>query len=125
MIQMKKKTLFTLNIGLPSIFLVFIVICLLSFSVLSYVSAKADWNLCEKALEHSDAYYQAANEAEKSIRDYAMGNTSQSDFYFPISDLQTLYVSLSHTDNDNYKITDWKIISTDNVSYDEHLHVIP
>ncbi|MEE1037559.1 MAG: hypothetical protein U0K95_00205 [Eubacterium sp.] len=122
---MKKKTLFSLTVGLPTILLVFIVLCLLSFAVLSYVSAQADWKLCSKALEHSDAYYQAVNKAEETLEAISNGEKAQPYYYFPISDLQSLYISLSLAENGTYEIIDWKVISNDNITYDEHLHVIP
>lgn len=122
---MKKNTLFSLNVGLPTIFLVFIVICLLSFSILSYVTARADWNLCQKAVAHSDAYYSAVNQAENKLADISHGEGAKTTYLFPISDLQSLSVSLSYTKNGNYEISDYKIISTEDIVYDEHLNVIP
>ena len=39
---MDKKKNFPMNIGLSSILLIFVVLCLVSFSILSIVSANAD-----------------------------------------------------------------------------------
>ena len=45
---MDKKKSFPMNIGLSSILLIFVVLCLVSFSILSIVSANADKKLSLK-----------------------------------------------------------------------------
>ena len=66
---MDKKKNFPMNIGLSSILLIFVVLCLVSFSILSIVSANADKKLSLKVLNRSIAYYNACNEAETTLRD--------------------------------------------------------
>ena len=61
------KRAFTMNIGLPSILLIFVVLCLVSFGVLSLVSANADRKLSKKVLDRSTAYYEACNRAEEML----------------------------------------------------------
>lgn len=51
------------NIGITSIVLIFVLLCLLTFSVLSLVSAKADYNLSQKSAQRTTDYYEAENEA--------------------------------------------------------------
>lgn len=142
---MKKR--FSLNIGLPTIVLVFIVMCLFSLSVLSLVGARADWRLTEKRVNRTSAYYASCNAAHDYLASlnsqllqlYAQSNddstflSSLSQYpdtcIFALSDLQNLEISLTfHTPDDSlicYDIISWKVIPKENIQYDEHLHVIP
>src|SRR5699024_12402475 len=52
-----------LSTGTPSIVLIFVLLCLLTFSVLSVVSARADLNLSTKSADRTTEYYEAENEA--------------------------------------------------------------
>ena len=56
-----------MNIGSASILLVFVILCLVSFAVLSIVSANADSKLSARVLERTTAYYAACNQAEQSL----------------------------------------------------------
>lgn len=145
---MKKNTEFSLNIGLPTILLIFVVLCLISFGVLSLVSANADWKLSQKLISRSSSYYEACNEAERFLAEMDTTlyhlyeqNTDILAFQnilaefptiynFPVSDLQELEVILSFQIPSKqlptfYHIESWKLISTDNIDYDSGLHVIP
>ena len=62
-----------MNIGSASILLVFVILCLVSFAVLSIVSANADSRLSTRVLERTTAYYDACNQAEQSLA--GMDNT--------------------------------------------------
>ena len=62
-----KKKQFGMNIGSASILLVFVILCLVSFAVLSIVSANADSKLSNRVLERTTAYYDACNQAEQSL----------------------------------------------------------
>ena len=68
-----KKKQFGMNIGSASILLVFVILCLVSFAVLSIVSANADSRLSTRVLERTTAYYDACNQAEQSLA--GMDNT--------------------------------------------------
>ena len=107
-----RKKQFGMNIGSASILLVFVILCLVSFAVLSIVSANADSKLSARVLERTTAYYAACNQAEQSLagmdktlqRMYASSGSEEAYFVavghgksyvIPISDLQTclLYTS--------------------------------
>ena len=152
---MNKRHEFSMNIGLPSILLIFVVLCLISFGVLSLVSANSDRKLSQKILDRSSAYYAACSQAEEMLYetdtklhsicqmsdDYASYITSvqnvQNSYMFTISDSQALQVELEYIlpysdeeydnfdDDPMYKIVTWKIINTQEYNYDESLHVIP
>ena len=63
---MKKKR-FGVNIGTASILIVFVVVCLVSFAVLSLVSANADYKLTQKLAERETDYYNACNLAYRDL----------------------------------------------------------
>lgn len=66
---MRKKGIPVMNIGISLIILVFISLCLLTFSVLSLENAVADYRLSKKAAEHTADYYEAVNQINGSLRD--------------------------------------------------------
>lgn len=133
-----KKKQFGMNIGSASILLVFVILCLVSFAVLSIVSANADNKLSARVLERTSAYYAACNQAEQSLagmdntlrRIYASSDSE--DAYFasvghgksyviPISDLQSLQVTIEilypQADDDSfYRITAWQILNTEELN---------
>lgn len=122
------------NVGTSSLLLVFVVMCLVSFATLATVSANADRKLNDKIVERTVQYYNACNEAEAKISDidstlkalYDSGLSrddylSQAgetiDFAVPVSDVQTLSVSLDikyplNPGDTFYDITKWKLETT-------------
>ena len=145
---MPKKTQFKLNIGLSSILLIFVVLCLVSFAILSLVSANADKKLSLKMLERSTIYYDACNQFETDCAKLynILSNTysestdeasyfktlgqSQKTYVYTLSDLQTLEIIVEFlypkvpTDA-LYRITSRKVVTDDTIEYDTHLNVIP
>lgn len=145
---MRNKTQFSMNIGLSSILLIFVVLCLVSFGVLSLVSANSDLKLSKKVLNRSSSYYETCNEAEEMLADvhrqlveaYLACDTIQSyqekiqaiptSYSYAISDLQDLKITLhflcpENQEDDFYQIETWQIVTADDVVYDKSLHVIP
>ena len=130
-----RKKQFGMNIGSASILLVFVILCLVSFAVLSIVSANADSKLSARVLERTTAYYNASNQAEQSLagmdktlrRMYE--STDSEEAYFaavghgksyviPISDLQTLQVTIEilypqEAGDPFYQITAWQVLNTE------------
>ncbi|HEX3038224.1 MAG TPA: hypothetical protein VHO94_04435 [Oscillospiraceae bacterium] len=67
---MKQKNELHLSVGTSSILMIFVVLCLTTFGVLSYVTANADYKLSQKNADAVTAYYKAdtkANELLKTI----------------------------------------------------------
>ncbi len=144
---MDKKREFTMNIGLPSIMLIFVVLCLISFGVLSLVSANADRKLSQKVLDRSAAYYNACNLAEEKLCeiDNILKNAYRenpdrtayisaisalpTEFTFEISDIQYLEMTLSYlypssADESFYLLQAWRVVTRDDLDYDTGLHLI-
>ena len=134
------------NVGSSSILLIFVLLTLLSFAALSLLSSNADYVLCQKTAEHSSAYYEACNEANRSIAriDATLLSLYQSgltkDAYFdeagetisyliPMNDTQSLQVDLEvlYPENPNeglYKISAWKVITTQEPEFDTSLDLL-
>lgn len=62
---MKKK--FSIGTGVPSILMIFVVLALTTFAVLSFTSARADYKLTEKNCKYIIGYYEADKEAQTII----------------------------------------------------------
>ena len=145
---MRKKTQFSMNVGLPSILLIFVTLCLVSFGILSIVSANSDLKLSQKVLTRTTNYYETCNQAEEMLAEVhrqlleAYFSCDSEDIYFQkiktiptsysytISELQELHISLRFvyppsSNGTFYEIETWQIVTTDNLEYDESLHVIP
>lgn len=58
-----KKSHSVISTGTASIVLIFVMLCMLTFSVLSLVSAQANLRLSQKSAERTTEYYQAENAA--------------------------------------------------------------
>lgn len=55
---------FGINVGSSSILMIFVLLCLVTFSTLSLVSANADYKLTAKTVESVSGYYEADAKAE-------------------------------------------------------------
>lgn len=64
---MEKSRKPVLGVGTSSILLIFILLCLITFAVLSLVSARSDYRLSEKNADHAEEYYQAQSEANQIL----------------------------------------------------------
>mgnify|MGYP007070075023 CR=1 FL=1 len=137
----RKKASTGVNVGTSSLLLVFVVMCLVSFATLATVSAKADEKLNMKIIERSAAYYSACNEAEERLsgidatlknlyesditRDEYFAQAGESiDFAIPLSDVQTLSVSVkvnypANAGDGYYTVTKWKLETTGSLIEEE------
>ena len=64
---MNKKTHFRFNIGISSFILVFVTLCLVTFSVLTLVSANANQKLNEQVIDQVNQYYEMSNQANHKL----------------------------------------------------------
>lgn len=63
----KSRTTTSLGIGTTSILMVFVILILVTFSILSLSGAKTDQKLGNMTLKRTQDYYQAENQAEKKL----------------------------------------------------------
>lgn len=140
---MQKKKSIGVNIGSSSILLIFVILCLVSFATLSIVSANADYKLGQKILARTDSYYDACNQAEKSIaaidrtlwevyesvadeEEYFATVGHSKSYLIPISDLQNLSIDIeilypTKSGDTCYRIESWQVINMEQIEYDDTL----
>lgn len=143
---MKKKVSTPLNIGTSSILFIFVILCLISFAILSLVSSMSDYKLSKSVADNTTAFYEATNYIEeqlsqtedmlKTLYDTGISRVgyfeeagTERTFAYPISDIQTLSVEIDFLYPDEpgegfYKITSWQVITTGSLEYDDSLPVI-
>lgn len=142
----KGKKEITLNIGTSSILFIFVILCLVSFAVLSMVSAHSDYRLSKSVEQNTTAYYEACNEIEeklaqtdislKTLFDSGVSRVSYFEqagktksFAYPVSDIQSLVVEIEILYPENpgdsfYDIKTWQVITTGSLEYDSSLPVM-
>ncbi len=127
---------FQLHVGASSILLIFVTLCLVSFAVLSIVSANADSKLTGKVTERTSEYYAACNTAQQALatmdevlqetyknspsrEEYynSLGASENYSFDVTINNSQSLRVTVDalYPEEDGepfYRITSWQVIST-------------
>ncbi len=121
---MKRRVGGNLNIGTSSLLLIFIVLSLVSFAVLSLSSALTDKRLTQSNLLRTNMYYEACNQAEQKLKeldeqyltDYSENGAipeNISEMTFPISEGQELYVRIvAHEPDENgsmVEVVKWKV----------------
>ena len=55
------------NIGASSLLVIFLILCLVTFAILTLTSAKSDADFAEKLVHHKTNYYAACNTAESTL----------------------------------------------------------
>lgn len=82
------------NIGASSLLVIFLILCLVTFAILTLTSAKSDADFAEKLAHHKTNYYAACNTAENTLDeiDAVLADAWQ------LSDTDT---SKNSTNNDN------------------------
>lgn len=141
----RKRNDFSLNIGTSSILFIFVVLCLVSFAILSLASALSDNKLSTKVLDYTIAYSEACNEAyarlatfDDSLKAAYDNGISRSGYYeavgkkfsfaIPFTDIQTLDVEIKILYPENpgepfYEITKWCTSTVGELDYDDSLPV--
>lgn len=147
---MKKRSRPLLTAGISSLLLIFVSLCLLTFAVLSLVSARADWRLSSKIADRTAAYYQASNQAHDRLAEIdaelalLYENASDQEAYFsgldlpelsfsvPINEDQILAVSLevqypTDLEDSFYIIRQWKTVNISDWTPDtrQNLYIKP
>ena len=66
--KQKRKTSFSfIHMGAPSLLMIFLVLCLFTFALLSLSGAKNDRTLSQQSADRIQAYYQASSLAEQAL----------------------------------------------------------
>lgn len=136
-----------LNLGTSSLLLIFVVLSLVSFAVLSLSSALSDKKLTDKSVDKNVAYYEACNKAQERLseidKEYIDVYTSSPDeetyiekcksvdskILIPVTDYQGLEVIVEPfypvSDTDRFfKISSWKLVYISQPEIDFHVDVV-
>ena len=126
----KRKNTFPTGVGVSSLLVIFAVLCLTVFALLSISTVKADLRLSEQSVRTVEGYYEADCRAEEILArlrggEIPSGVTKNGDIYTyacPISDTQTLAVQVKLSGTD-YEILRWQAVSTVDWQADDSLPV--
>lgn len=62
-----KQQSYYVNIGSSSLLVIFLVLCLVTFAILSLSSARSDYSFSERLAAHKQTYYEASAKAEEAV----------------------------------------------------------
>ena len=127
---MKKDNLSLPAVGLSSLLVIFAVLCLTVFTLLSVSTVSAHKRLAQSSRQTIIGYYQADSQAEEILArlrsgEVPQGVTREGDQYTyscPISDTQTLAVRVEVAGG-TYQILRWQAISTEDWEAEDKLPV--
>lgn len=110
----KKKYASGVNVGSSSILVTFVLLCLVTFAALAFVSANSDYTLSRQAAERTTDYYNANHIAEvfllnieSQIRNTINNTSSEEEFYNSIEDTfsDNNSISVEIIDNENIQFS--------------------
>lgn len=125
-----KKRFAPAAVGVSSLLVIFAVLCLTVFALLSVSTVQADLRLSESANQAIEGYYKADWQAEEILAQLREGNCppnvkEQDGIYSyacPISDTQVLAVGVA-VDGAEYTVLRWQAVSTTDWQIDDSLPV--
>ena len=105
----KKESRGFSNFGFSTILLSFVMICVVTFSALSLVTAYSDYKLSKKVAENTQDYYQAVESAyeklsqiDACLTDCHINATDESSYYEAIKAKLTSYGTVSYLEGRYY-----------------------
>ncbi len=138
---MRKNKYPIMNMGTASILTIFIILCMVTFATLSFISANKDAVFTQQIADRTTAYYAASNEANRQIAEITrqlqeswengtykeMPKTYQ--FTIPIDEQKQLEVVLARchskkTDTVYCQIKEFKEIAIEEWEGSQHLPVL-
>jgi Flp pilus assembly protein TadG len=129
MMDTKKRFPIT-NIGTVSLMMIFIILCMVVFAVLSLSDAMRDYNFSQKLATHTTEYYAASNQAESILSkvDNILKNTTVDDNYYENIELALqsqpdLPVTASYLDQSLY--LSWQVDMNDSQALYAKIRILP
>ena len=125
-----KRSGFPAMVGGSSLLVIFAVLCLTVFALLSVSTAQANRRLSEQTVQAVEEYYAADCRAEEILAEIRAGKTPEGvtlsgDIYSytcPISETQALAVTV-RAEGGNYEILRWQAVSTVDWAGDDSLPI--
>ena len=117
--------------GISSLLVIFAVLCLTVFAVLSVSTVKADCSLADKMAESVTGYYEADCQAEVILAQIRQGKVPagvmvQEDVYSwscRVSETQVLEAEVRVTSGDVWEVLRWQTVSSVDWEADDSLHL--
>ena len=127
---MKKRTSLPM-VGGSSLLVIFAVLCLCIFALLSLNTAQAGARLSRRSAEAVSAYYAAETQAEEILARLREGDIPDSvsfsgdicSYTCPISDTQELRVTVRLDNANSYELLQWQTVSTSPWQADDSIDV--
>lgn len=116
-------------VGGSSLLVIFAVLCLTIFALLSLSTVQADWRMASASSEAVKNYYEADTAAEQILALLRQGSIpiegvgKEGDVYryqCEVSDVQALYVEVRITE-ETYEVLRWQLVSTTQWEADDSL----
>ena len=125
---MDKKRMPMPSVGASSLIIIFAVLCLTVFALLSLSTVQANSRLCDQAIRSVTDYYEADCRAEKLLAELRNGEMpddvwEQDGTYCyscPISEMQELEVEI---DADDYTVLRWQAVPSSEWQAEDFLEV--
>lgn len=147
---MHSKKRFGISVGLSSILIVIVILCLVCFAGLSIVSAAADYKLSNRLAERTTSYYEASSLANQKLADLDQAfrtvyqecsseeeylkkikesYTDSLTFSYAVSDTQALSVSVLPVYPEDetgsfFQVTSFQIVITEEMELNNSLPVL-
>ncbi len=120
------------NIGISLLLVVFLILCLFTFSAIALVQAENEWHQANLTMQSQDAYYKACNEAESDLaklNDELSGDLTDIETTikrtYTLSDIASLSVVFKFdTRLQAYKFSKFQTVSTLDWQGDDSVNVI-
>ena len=104
------KTRSPIGVGVVTLCMVLMVLCLAVFSALTFASAQADLRLSQRNAETVSAYYQADTQASLRYAEFENSGEEELSEYIPVSDTQELYLHLRRQEGGGVEVLAWQLI---------------
>lgn len=102
---MNKKNYPVVHIGSSSMLVIFIILCLTTFGLLSLSGANRDYQNMQKIADRTASWYQASNQAERKLAEIEKLVDSSSDEKSLQQSLKQIDVSFISSDTVTYSVT--------------------
>lgn len=121
----EKKNRKAMSIGIPSMVLIFITMCMATLGVLSLKKTQSYWRLVEKNGQAVQEYYAADSKGEEYLRQAAQApGTVPNMADIPMRENQVLHIELeSGEENSALRIAVWKVMNLQDYVIDNSMPV--
>jgi hypothetical protein len=104
------------GVGIITIFMILMVLCLSTFTALAFTSARADYRLSQINADTVAAYYAADAEGAGLAADFAGGMAAELEQTIVMTDTQSLYIHLIRNADGSVTTLAWKTMAADDGS---------